>query len=456
MKTRANQSGPSAVARNQTASNTTATQNSSDTVTVGNLFKQGAVRPRRIEAAHIHQLQRVYGNVVVSRALDNLKRPIQREIEQTDTQRAVVAKVQKDAKKQSSKAKSKLVKIIKKAGYTKDDVEKLRDYIRKSEITINFNASQYIGDRPLVEVIAQGGVKNRFETGSSGGESDFAGREKVERDLFPAYRELKEDDSMEKKGERPKYAATNLAGAAGGATFQSTYGQTALVLKDNAKSAMTFTDEDTFGSGSLGTFDYFDHVILQKIKNKGDSWLHAAMKMARGEGDKTDRNLGAYMEAQIHGDVTMDDVAAIRASFNEAWGDPAGDAIRRLGGPTRPVMWYFGNNQDQLVVEPLDGPALAIFNDIFERARPVRAQWKRQAGDNFNAQYPPGDIRRQLTALWDELLTKMPPAYVDVKDAKKDSMTQYKGDRTEEGVAISELDALMAEINQIVREINAL
>jgi len=389
---------------------------------------------KRLSATHGNQfVQRLVTQMQTAEMQTGQTPQIQRG-PQSDTQKAVMADAQAKAKKLSDKAKKQLSKIMKKLGFQDTDLDILRKHVQGAELSINFKADKKIGNDTVAEKIVGGGsIKNMFETGFSGGDNDKKARGDVEKNLFPDYDALTPDSPMKDKKDRPKYAAPNVGYAAEGGAYASSYGQSAFVLKDEAKKKSTITPSDSFGANNpalVGTYDHMDHVLLARLNTKeGLQWATTILNQAKGKREVyTGANpVANYLEVQIHSDVTMDDVAYIRASFNEAFGNKAGEALRSVASKTRPIIWTTYRNAHQAVIEPLDdapggvqSDAKSKFAAIWKEVETLRQQAVADGKDEPSMM--------KLKELWQKLIAAMPPANLFIGDPKEqDKIPQLKG-----------------------------
>jgi hypothetical protein len=375
----------------------------------GNVSFARLVAPQsRATVDQLQSLQRTAGNAAVDRLV-----AVQRNL--TKQQQKVLDKAQKRARKQSGKASKALIRKAAEYGISEEDLALIKGHMLNAELTINFASNKIIGAKSVTDLMLESGeIKNRFETGTSGGDADFAGREKVERDLF-GYGQIYEDSPMSAKAERPRYAAVNITSSALGATDTSTYGMSSLVLDPRIKQRATLTSGDTFGMkpGDVGTFEDLDHVLLQKL-GESDGKRFAETILAQARGQRVDTPGFAYMETQIHGSIDIDrHVVAVRANFNEAFGTKVGESLLELAGK-KPVLWCFLKARDEMILQPTVGPPARHFDRLWGEVVQVRADAE-EDGRPITSIVPD----KRLLVKWDELLEAMPPSNIDVFDTKK-------------------------------------
>jgi hypothetical protein len=249
---------------------------------------------------------------------------------------------------------------------------------------------------------------------------------------------------MAERSERPRYAAANPTTSALGAADTSTYGMSALVLNEAVRGRTTITADDTFAVGGpeeVGTFDDLDHVLLIKLSSsEGKDFAETILAHAKGQ--RADTKGFGYMETQVHGKIDIDrDVAYIRANFNEAFGTDAGKSIMRMAD-TKPVIWSYLKKRDQMVLQPTKGPPAAHFLRVWLEVKKLRKD-----AEDANKPLPTFAPHPVLAKKWNELLAVMPPANIDVWDAKRAELGQLSGRKpgdAPENITAEEVKALLA------------
>jgi hypothetical protein len=206
-------------------------------------------------------------------------------------------------------------------------------------VTLNFHPDRLLADgRTVADGLYDDGVyRSQYETGiSNGGLTAFPGgdRDEWERALFGgAYEHAA-------AAERPKYGGLNLLGNADGAC--PGFGSCHLRLRPAANGQATLIFGDSSGEpADIGLIDAFEPVLAPLLE-------------AAAAGRRVlERSLDGYVEAQVHGVVSLpQDVAAlvIDAAFQ---GTQAGarllEAAARYGIT---VEWHGG-----MVLEPAQVPA---------------------------------------------------------------------------------------------------
>lgn len=162
-------------------------------------------------------------------------------------------------------------------------------------------------DRPIsirrgiggaTNILQEGRFKTQFETGTSGGMFDVGFRTKSENKGLGVPEDI---DVML----RPVYGYLNVPG--GG--LETQYGPIEFVLKDSIKSRTTVVVGD-----SLGLFEGRQAVgvLIDRMGESPECWDgDRFMSTGFGRLYRTGR-VGNYIETQIHGGVTLEDVARIR------------------------------------------------------------------------------------------------------------------------------------------------
>jgi len=192
-------------------------------------------------------------------------------------------------------------------------------------ITLNFHPDRYANNGRLVadNLLADGEYLNQYATGISNGGMNAAidgNRDRWERRLFyGAYH-----DGRSVLRDRPKYGALNVHDYADGGAAR--FGSCFLTLKPHVVGRCTFADGDSNSQPStVGTARRFCGVLralFEKIDETGnfcgeeDFSIYSAvgyvLSARRGEIKKIGRNLDHYIEAHIHGGVSLrDDVEAL-------------------------------------------------------------------------------------------------------------------------------------------------
>lgn len=154
----------------------------------------------------------------------------------------------------------------------------------------------------LASIIEDGRFKSQFETDTSGGMLDNDFRAKAEKNMFGYPTDLP-------PAERPIYAY--LAGSASETGAITGYGHVIVNLKDEANFRTTFSTSDSLGFGGAGGLS--PSPLLEPSL---ESWT-IGTDPVDAAGRLADLRNGSYVEAQVHGGVTTDDIADIWFSRTE-------------------------------------------------------------------------------------------------------------------------------------------
>ncbi|WP_433545697.1 DUF3626 domain-containing protein [Streptomyces sp. CA-294286] len=178
----------------------------------------------------------------------------------------------------------------------------VRDHAR---ITLNFHPDRLLADgRTLAASLADDGVyRSQYETGlSNGSRTAFPGglRDGWEEALFGgAYHA-----AGVRPAERPKYGALNLRQHPDGAAPR--FGSCHVRLRSAVNARATFCHHDShLGPAHVGTADSFAPVLAALLAEQPDAadlvraLPHAAAPVSPG------RSLDAYVEAQVHGPLSL-------------------------------------------------------------------------------------------------------------------------------------------------------
>jgi hypothetical protein len=225
-------------------------------------------------------------------AIDAINRPII-PLELTDKQVQAIKHCQKKAKIFSKNVKPNLFEKFITLGYTNDDFNKTIDFFKKHvPIVVHIDLN-----KTLDFIIKDDHLRNRFETGTSGGCLDIDYRSNWEDNLF---RDIYKDAEPY---ERVKYGAINTNCDPNGVVSAHWYGRSYFVMKDDVKIRTTFVYGDSsLKDWHIATFKYF-YNILYYIPDIG---LKSIIDVATGRDIKNKLTNSAYVEAQIHGPVRFD------------------------------------------------------------------------------------------------------------------------------------------------------
>ncbi len=288
-------------------------------------------------------------------------------------------------------------------------------------ITVNFHPDRLVaGGRTVAErLLAEGRYRSQFETGiSNGGLTAYPGgdRDRWEQRMFAgAYPSTVTVD-------RPVYGGLNLAGHSDGASPR--FGSCHLRLAPAVSRRATFSHGDSVTEPAVvGTADAFGRIwaaLLDEVARTGSAlglaaasppeWV-AALGVPR---TAPGRALDDYVEAQVHGGLSLaDDVTAVVAdpSFR---GTPTGDVLARLAPQ---LQWHpgFVLAPDEFPAE-LRGPVaprLAQFvadrygTGRVDAALVGRAARAVVAAPGGWARFgPPAEVLQQLKYLWHILVLR--------------------------------------------------
>ena len=222
-----------------------------------------------------------------------------------------------------------------------------RYMISKTRIATQYRLEQAPGQQqgqaavgaPLYKLLMQGGFRNVWETGTSQASADLSKRGAVEEQMGygSALRRVagtaqdyndatgrfdpRDAQGRSRAGEMPRYAAT--IGDAQTSGVAQRYGTSYIVWKESVRRRVTWTPGDSWSLGGVGPQSVKSHVgldhpeavfvhaeegllrvFMAEATGKDGAWLKATK--ARG-GDFG----GAYVETQIHGDLTWNDVEMV-------------------------------------------------------------------------------------------------------------------------------------------------
>jgi hypothetical protein len=229
-----------------------------------------------------------------------------------------------------------------------DLVKTLLHMTEKTRIATQYRMEKPVGEQqaaagtvPLYKLLMESGFRNLWETGTSQASADKFTRGAIEEQMGygaalrrtggrPQDRDDKEGtfDPKDPGGrstaaEMPRYAAT--IGDAQQAGVAVRYGTSYIVWKESVRNRVTWTPGDswsTFDGGVQGVKNYvslehpeiiFAHadkdllrMFMAEATGKDSEWLQRLRKNAGAFAAG-----GAYIETQIHGDLTWADVAEV-------------------------------------------------------------------------------------------------------------------------------------------------
>lgn len=211
--------------------------------------------------------------------------------------------------------------------------EYCENVIKYSQIALHFHPDRIFSkDTNVIEGMLQSGIyKSQYETNiSAGSVSAYSGenRDNWEGEIFKgAYQ-------FAKPSERPKYGSLNLTMTEDGPSPR--FGSCYFLLKPEVKKRATFTYGDTYDSPQeLGTIDNFELInagILKDLFIRGAAlgekpmnvidFLKLANRLLPQSSDfnkyrKSSKNLDFYVEAQVHGDISLEkDIDSLVVDFS--------------------------------------------------------------------------------------------------------------------------------------------
>jgi hypothetical protein len=276
----------------------------------------------------------------------------------------------------------------------------------RAPITVSFHPDRIAASgRSVAEALAVEGVyRSQFETGISNG--GLGGpRMSWEERMFPGV--------YEGPLGRPVYGGLNLAGYPDGASPR--FGSCHLVLGSAVCDRATFSHGDSVTSpavvGTASTFGAVWAALLDEVATRGkalnlaadspEAWVRSLASPRAAAG----RALDDYVEAQIHGGLTLsDDVAAVVA-------DPSfrGTAYEEhLASLTGTVTWSPG-----FTLHPAEFPADLRGPEVPPLARDIASRYGVSSLDAFvigRAAREPGAPLQLIKYLWHILVLLGRPA----------------------------------------------
>ncbi len=142
-------------------------------------------------------------------------------------------------------------------------------------------------------------LKSQFETGSSGGLLDNSRRSRVENRAFSI-----PVDSAVKKRPIYGYLSDSPDGHVSASEFVGQYGNVIIKTKPNVKSFTTFTSDDSLS--------YSASLVPSPVNNPSyRSLTHRPDVTTAINARSTDELGGYYVEAQMHGGVSMSDIDTV-------------------------------------------------------------------------------------------------------------------------------------------------
>lgn len=313
-----------------------------------------------------------------------------------------------------------------------DDLDRVLGAIgRNARVALHFHPDRPLSNGATVAeaLLAEGVYRNQFETSiSNGGVTAFAGgmRDVCEQRLFGKSYHAPGVEAEE----RPRYGALDLLGHPEGPSPR--FGSCYFVLTAAVSRRSTFTYQDSHSNPvEIGTLDEFDDVFAALLR---DAFLHDC---ALGERDLTVailldriertlaspiawraaalpfRNLNQYVEAQVHGPVSLEgdaDALVVDPSFQGTeTADHLSELCARYGIE---LQWHHGFRlRIERVPRDFRGPGMPSLalraapggmvdaNSIGAAVRDLCANpnaWKDRGG--------PAEVLQELKLLWHVLV----------------------------------------------------
>ncbi|MDQ3631867.1 MAG: DUF3626 domain-containing protein [Actinomycetota bacterium] len=278
----------------------------------------------------------------------------------TEANRVALAQVRAHAQRERPRHMARIASVLAGARVEADAERLLSAASGKGEVAMNFHPDRLLADgRSVAQALHKEGVyRSQFETGiSSGGLTAYPGgdRDIWERTLFAGAYQAPGAHACE----RPKYGGLNLMNYLNGACPR--FGSCHLRLRRAATERATLIFGDSNAKPTdIGVIDAFAPVmapLLESIAAGGgvlgrsaldvrafvDGVLHGDLSRGRGVfAPAMGHTLNDYIEAQVHGVVSLADVEAL--VIDPAFvGTPTGDLLlataKRHGLKTQ---WHAG------------------------------------------------------------------------------------------------------------------
>ncbi len=202
-------------------------------------------------------------------------------------------------------------------------VEEMRSQLSDAAIVVRRRR-----ESSLVDILQSGRMKTQFETGTSGGSVAPEMRAAFEQRTWGYARDL--DPKL-----RPIYGYLSPAGvdAETNAYQAAQYGEIRIVLKDSVRSRTSFMVGDSLGSSSA-TPTAMDAPGWEAFNvSPGTGWRSPG-GLGRDYGSEAFQR-DQYVETQIHGGVTPDDIAEVVFTHGYTPSKETVDALRRANVPWR-------------------------------------------------------------------------------------------------------------------------
>ena len=258
-------------------------------------------------------------------------------------------------------ARATLAEVLRMSDIGDDALARVVAAIRThARVALHFHPDRLASDGvTIAESLLRDGVyKSQFETAiSNGSVSAFAGgaRDQWENALFGGAYHI---DGVT-NAQRPKYGALDLLGHGDGPSPR--FGSAYVLLHPAVSRRCTFTYLDSHDNPpERGTYDEFDDILAALFRDAfvresalGEALTptmllqrlndHLGAPFADPRGKTPARNLNHYIEAQIHGDIRLQDDAAILVADSAFESSDIGDVLRAIGERyALPLYWHAG------------------------------------------------------------------------------------------------------------------
>ena len=317
-----------------------------------------------------------------------------------------------------------------------DAVGKVKAYAR---VALHFHPDRPDREmKPVVEaLLEEGEYRNQFETQlSSGGETAYPGgeRDRWEETLFGGAYHI--DGTTD--AERPKYGALDLMLHPDGPSPR--FGCCYFLLKPKVSQRSTFTYLDSSQLGERGTYEAFDAVLSAVMRAAffGDFAIgernltvpglvnHFLSNLDNPFEDpstrEANRNLNHYIEAQVHGGVSLAEDIELLVADPSFKATAVGHTIEELCSVySIELYWHMGFTMQAVdVPSNFRGPAMPslahrIANNGRFDARSIGSEARdlRRDPGAWSDRGPAEEVRRELRYLWHTLVRYGEPYRAD-------------------------------------------
>lgn len=267
----------------------------------------------------------------------------------SNSQRLAIEYIENYARNHKNEAKLNINHVLEMSNISTDTFEKAVNAIKVyARIGLHFHPDRPDSNMTSVaeSLLMQGVYKNQFETLiSNGSVSALPGGERDlwEKRMFGGTYQLEGTTNKE----RPKYGALNLMLHSDGPAPR--FGSCYLLLYPEASCRSTFTyldsHQDLKEKGTYKEFDLILAILLEESFSReyvlGESELrppklinHLLTNLPKSEiylnNKKPNRNLNHYIEAQIHGDISLKDDVEVLVADSSFRGTDIGKALEQI------------------------------------------------------------------------------------------------------------------------------